>query len=83
MKARRTEPQTRTHTPGEVWLANGRRGIMTCSGLVIGRHYVPRQVVRDQGVSADRIQSMVLHRGWPLAATQTLVTALCTAERRP
>lgn len=83
MTTRRVEPTNRTHTPGEVWLSNGRKGIMTCSGLVIGRHYVPRQVVRDQGVSADRIQALVLHRGWPLAATQMLVAASCTAERRP
>lgn len=79
---KRTEPTTRTHEPGEVWLHNGRKGLMTCSGLVIGRHYVPRPPAQDHGTSADRVQELLLW-GRPLWQTQRYVTAMCTAERRP
>lgn len=73
-------PQVRTHTPGEVWLPNGRKGLMTCSGLVIGRHHVPRAPAQETGRHAEIVQGMLLHRR-PLVWDQMLVRAICKVNQ--
>lgn len=68
-------PQVRTHTPGEVWLPNDRKGLMTCSGLVIGLRHVPRAPAQQLGRHAEIIQAVILHPR-PLRWDQMFVRAL-------
>lgn len=54
----------------------------TSAGIEIGCRWVPPPP-RDHGVSADRVQALVLGGTRPMWATQLLVAAMCGLERRP
>lgn len=82
MRHTRIEPIVRHPRFGLNELPTPSRKIVfiTHSGLRIGCRWAPP--ARDQGEHAERLQSSLLW-GRPLAHDQVMVTAMCTAERRP
>lgn len=81
MTARRTEPSVRSRFAGLHTLPSGRVVYCTHSAVLIGLRY--QRPKRDPGMHAERILALMLEGTRPLWATQRLVTAMCTKERRP